>query len=85
MKPYQEFFLHKKMLIVAHNDVISYYNTEKKKWKAHYKFNNLDGVSTSNISINTTFSYSANKVQKVFSFESKDSSDLGIGVLFQNG
>jgi len=40
VKPYQEFFLYKNMLFVAHNNIISYYNIEKKEWKCHHKFDN---------------------------------------------
>lgn len=64
------------MLLVAHDNIISYYNIEKKEWKCHHKFDSDDQETTS---------IAANRVRKVFRYETKDSSQYGIGVLFTNG
>ena len=62
------------MLLVAHNNIISYYNIDKKDWKNHHKFDNQQGMDSDLMSINTTFAYSSNKVLKVFRYQTKDSS-----------
>ena len=78
VKPYQEIFLYKHMLLVAHDNIISYFNIEKKEWKCHHKFDSDDQETT-------TTSIAGNRVRKVFRYETKDSSQYGIGVLFTNG
>ena len=61
--------------------MLSYYNTETKRWLCHYKFEDDEG----SIDENTSFAYAVKKkVLRVFRFDTR-SGEFGIGVLFHDG
>lgn len=79
LKPYQEFFIYKKFLLVAYGNILSYYNIEERQWRCHYKFQ--EGPEDS-FDVNKSFAYAIKKkVIKVFRNDTR-SGDFGIGVLF---
>ena len=42
VRPFQEFFLYKSFMLVAHGNILSYYDTERESWRCHYHFQNND-------------------------------------------
>lgn len=84
LNPYQEIFLFNKTLLVAHGNVLSYYNMASNKWSMHHKFAeglNDDGPADANQSFAFVLK---KKVLRMFRYESA-LSDYSIGILFQDG
>ena len=88
MNPFQEIFMYKKVLIVAHGNIMSYYNLTKNKWLKHYRFQE-DGVNLNSRDPNQSFQHAVNKkVLRMFRYEHEDGDgddELSIGLLFQDG
>lgn len=85
MKPFQNFILYKTFMLVAHGNVLSYYDTNDKKWKCHHRFTDSDdgNESRSTIGLNYTYAYVLKKkVISVFRHEIDAEEGVGIGVLF---
>ena len=38
LRPFQEFIFYKSFMLVAHGNILSYYNVETEKWVCHHKF-----------------------------------------------
>lgn len=77
-------------MLIAHGNILSYYDTDKCEWVCHHKFEEHAGEAISennaNVDLNQTFAYTIKKkVISVFRHESRDDNSFGIGVLFQDG
>ena len=83
MKPYQEFVLFKRFLLVAHSNILSCFDTEKKKWICHQKFE--IGKDDEDFEQRSLAFQMRKKVIKVFRYEVEDETDFEIGILFQDG
>lgn len=84
INPYQEIFLYNKTLIVAHGNMMSYYNLKTNSWVKHYKFS--EGADQSEVNgLNQTLAYALRKkVLRMFRYDS-NVSQFSIGILFQDG
>ena len=77
-------------MLVAHGNILSYYDVETEKWICHHKFEDyageVDNQSQRQVNLNQTFAYLIKKkVISVFRHETSDENSFGIGVLFQDG
>ena len=83
MKPYQEFVLFKKYLLVAHSNILSCFDTFRKKWICHQKFE--VGKDDEDFEHRSLSYQMRKKVIKVFRYEASDDANFAIGLLFQDG
>ena len=86
LNPYQEMFLHRKSLLVAHGNILSQFDMAKKMWVKHLKFTDADdGDMMDEMTPDQSFAYATKKnVLRIFRYDS-DQSDFSLGVLFQDG
>ena len=86
VRPFQEFFLYKSFMLVAHGNILSYYDTERESWRCHYHFEDEeedDDDDFQHMNTRQTFIHNMRKkVINVFRHETKDEGQFGIGVLF---
>ena len=62
-KPYSEFIFYKRFMLVAHGNILSYYDVDKKKWITHYMFEDKNEKDPSNprVNLNQTFAFMIKK------------------------
>ena len=86
-KPLETFVLYMNYLLVAHGNIVSYYDTAAKDWMGHINFCDKESHSESGHSmvLNDTHHFMRNKkVLKVFRHEASKG-EFNIGVLFRDG
>lgn len=44
LRPFQEFIFYKNLLLIAHGNILSIFDTEDSKWVCHHKFEELPGA-----------------------------------------
>jgi hypothetical protein len=71
IKPFQDFILYKSFMLVAHGNILSYYDIDEERWMKHHKFSEAPAdVTRSSISLNKTYAYIIKKkVVSVFRHE----------------
>ena len=86
-KPFETFVLYMNYLLVAHGNIVSYYNTAEKDWLGHINFCDKESHAEGSHSVilNDSYAFMKNKkVLKVFRHESSKG-EFNIGVLFRDG
>ena len=51
-KPYQEFIFYKNFMLIAHGNILSYYDMEDEEWKCHHKFEEQQSQDEHKVSLN---------------------------------